>query len=240
VSDDNKVSRKGPPSSGDQLRRESLGAPGTGEHANRERGAFHPVTRGDVAPTPGESPAFRRIPNGSTSRRGPSYPAWEKPPTPYDFPRLYTGKRGRSIRVTWPVLFAGLCVVLVVVCVAALFVLRGHGGGIAAASPSSTATFDVGSSSAVSTPFVFGGAATPTPVATPVDATQWPSSRQYTVVSGDTVSRIATKFGLKTWEVLVANQNLAHNPNALRIGLVITIPWPGQMVPPTPAPSITP
>jgi LysM repeat protein len=58
------------------------------------------------------------------------------------------------------------------------------------------------------------------------------SYQQYTVAAGDSVSKIATKFHLKQWELLLANPNLADNPALLKLGLVINIPQPGQLTPP--------
>jgi LysM repeat protein len=49
--------------------------------------------------------------------------------------------------------------------------------------------------------------------------------RAYTVQPGDTLSRIAAKYGLSSWQTLyAANQDRVGNPNFIRVGQVLVIP----------------
>ena len=68
------------------------------------------------------------------------------------------------------------------------------------------------------------------------------SYKQYKVVKGDTATSIARKFGLKTWELLLANPQLGPS-GIVKLGQTLNIPEPGQLTPPpaaTPTPSDTP
>jgi LysM repeat protein len=205
------------------------------EDPRREDPGFRPVTRVGGAPAPGVPSPFFRVPNGSASRRGPSYPAWEKPPSPYDYPRL----RGREApKTNWAPLALIVTAIGVAIILFAVIVLRpllGHGGSAAVVSPSATlvATQSIGPTlSPGASPSTPGGGSggTPGPQI---------SFRQYKVVAGDTTSKIAKKYGLKSWELLLANPDLAANPNILRVGLSLNIPQPGQLTPP-PAPTASP
>jgi LysM repeat protein len=199
--------------------------------ANRER-PFRQATRLGTAPSRTEPPAFRKVPNGTGSRRGPSYPDWEKPPTQYVYPRLGRRQARRTLWIPWPPVIA---VLLVIALVAAAFFLVPVLGRLAGmpASPSPSATVVVTPKPAPTgspSPSVAPTASpSPSPILTPAPGSTYMT---YTVQAGDTLSRIATKFGLKTWQLLNANPALASNPNSLVPGMVITIP-----IPPTPAPS---
>jgi LysM repeat protein len=178
---------------------------------------------------------FFRVPNGSAARRGPSYPAWEKPPSPYDYPRLRGREAPKTNLAPLALIVTAIGVAIVLFAVIVLRPLLGHGGSAAVVSPSATAvaTQSIGPSlspgASPSTPGNgSGGTAGPTI-----------SFRQYKVVAGDTTSKIAKKYGLKSWELLLANPDLAANPNILRVGLSLNIPQPGQLTPPPPAPTPT-
>ncbi len=75
------------------------------------------------------------------------------------------------------------------------------------------------------------------PTATPTAARSTASgTTTYRVQSGDTLSSIATRFGI-TWEALAAANGLTSR-STLRVGQELTVPLPGAAVPPaaTPAP----
>jgi LysM repeat protein len=244
--DEENVTRKRRPPADERLRSKSPGASDSSVGARRERPAFRPVTRAGAAPAPSVLPPFFKIPNGSAARRGPSYPAWEKPPTPYDFPRL----RGREVRkpmwVMWPPIFAAIGVAVVLFALVVLPALMGHGGNAAVASPSASSAAghfigpsggSVGPASNVGSGGS-GSVASPSIVSNGSPGPQ-PSYQQYEVQAGDTATRIAKRFGLKTWELLLANPDLA-DPNNLRIGSALNIPQPGQLTPPPPTPTDSP
>jgi lysozyme len=64
---------------------------------------------------------------------------------------------------------------------------------------------------------------TPKPTATPTPTTQPPSGfLTYTVVSGDTLSRIATRYSVTVSAILTANG--LTNPNYIYVGQVLRIP----------------
>ncbi len=78
-----------------------------------------------------------------------------------------------------------------------------------------------------------GKAAAPAPAAAPAAA---PAT--YTVVSGDTLSRIAQRTG--TTVAALASANAIANPSFIRIGQVLTIPGAGTPVAAAPAPAAAP
>ena len=84
--------------------------------------------------------------------------------------------------------------------------------------------------------------ATSTPTATPVGVVnppQPPTGAVYIVRSGDTLLRIATRFG--TTVSAIARANNITNPNRIQAGQRLFIPGPGNVVnPPTPQPPVTP
>jgi LysM repeat protein len=201
--------------------------------AKRER-PFRQATRLGTTPTPADPPAFRKVPNGTGSRRGPSYPDWEKPPTQYTYPRLGRRQARRTLWIPWPPVIAVLLVIALVVAAFFLVPVLGRLAGMPG-SPSPSASVVVtsspvpsGSPSPSAAPTV-SIAPSPSPIATPQPGATY---LLYKVQAGDTLSRIATKFGIKTWQLLKANPSLAADPNTLKAGMVINIP-----VAPTPAPS---
>jgi LysM repeat protein len=217
--DDNKLADSAQPS-------------GWTQPVNRER-PFRQATRLGTAPTRTDPPAFRKLSNGTGSRRGPSYPEWENPPTNYAYPRIGRRQARRTLWIPWPPVIA---VLVVVGLVAAAFFIVPTLGRLAGmpASPSPSATVrvtlvPVSTSSPSPSASPTTSPSTPPAVVTPVPGA---TSIQYTVQAGDTLSRIAARFGLKTWQLLKANPALADNPNSLIPGMVITIP-----IAPSPAPS---
>ncbi len=64
--------------------------------------------------------------------------------------------------------------------------------------------------------------ATPVPTATPVPE---PTPQAYIVKSGDTLSKIASAYGLSVEELLAANPQIT-DPNKIQIGDAIVIPQP--------------
>jgi hypothetical protein len=228
--DEGNVTRKKRPSADERLRPERLGASNSGDSTRRERQAFRPVTQSSVPPDPSVPNPFFKVSNGSTTRRGPRYPAWERPPTSYDFPRL----RGREVRkpmwALWPPILMAIGVAVVLFVLVALPALMGREGNVAVVSPSSSAAADRSIEPALS------------PSASPSSVSSENSSpgpqasyEQYEVQPGDTFTRIANANGLKSWELLLANPDLA-DPDNLRIGSILNIPQPGQLTPPPAAP----
>jgi LysM repeat protein len=229
--DEGNVTRKRRPPADERLRSEPLGAPESGEGARRERPAFRPVTQAGAAPTPSVPPPFFKIPNGSTTPRGPSYPAWEKPPTPYNYPRLRSREARKPMWAIWPPILAAIGVAVILFAFVILPALMSHGGNAAVASPSasSAASHSIGPSrSSLALPSV----APPSSVDSGSNGSPAPqaSYQQYKVLAGDSVTKIAKKFGLKSWELLQANPGLAP-PYNLRIGSYLNIPQPGQLTP---------
>jgi LysM repeat protein len=226
--DEENLTRKKRPAANQRPGSKPVGPSDSGEGGHRERAGFRPATQASPAPAPTAPLPFYKVPSGSETRRGPSYPSWEKPPTPYNYPRL----RGREVRkpmwAIWPPILAAIGVALVLVVMVVLPALLGHGGKTAVGSPSpSTAA-----SQSIRPSFI--PSASPSSVGSAVIGSPAPNAsyEQYKVKAGDTITRIAKDKGLKSWELLLANPGLAANPNSLKIGLTINIPLPGQLTPP--------
>ena len=167
--------------------------------------------------------------------RGPSYPAWERPLKNRDYPQL----RGQEQhRPWWPLLAVGLAVVMVTIIVLVIPTVMGNNKPkVAAASASATTSSHASGSSK---PSVSGSVrpstsvkpqASQTPTGTPGPTI---SFKQYQVVKGDTAVKIATRFGLKTWELLLANPQIGSS-GIVKLGQWLNIPEPGQLTPPPPA-----
>ncbi|MGA2513443.1 MAG: LysM domain-containing protein [Candidatus Limnocylindrales bacterium] len=205
--------------------------PEPGGRRRRPRPIQRPLGRlGSLpAPTPTRRPPPLKVPATAINRNVPTYPAWEKPPSIYNYPRLRGHEEHRS---RWPLLVAGIGVVLLLAAFVLLPTLLGHPNTSPTASHPATpaASYFVASNapSHGAGASASDGAAAPTPFV---------SFAQYKVVAGDSVAKIAARFGLKQWELLLANPNLADNPALLRVGSVINVPQPGQLTPP---PAATP
>ena len=177
--------------------------------------------RASARPDPSRRPAVP--PRVSDSRRGhavpPSQtrqeaaelfgPAWEKPKRYEAYPSL--GARigipsiGRIPRIgvaAIGLVLAGLALFFVV----PMLLVPGKDPGTAASSPSPRPTVE----------------ATATPLPTPVPA---PTPQVYVVAKGDTISKIAAKFGITAEQLLKANPQI-KNANKIKIGDQVTIPVP--------------
>jgi len=143
-------------------------------------------------------------------------PAWERPRRFEAYPSLRT-------RVGLPSFgrAPGLALAAIAVVIAAAFLFfvspmilglgKDHSGAGASASPSDEASA--------------GPSATPRPTAVPK-----PTPTTYTVVSGDTLSGIAQKFGVTTKALLKANPQI-KNANSIKVGDVLNVPAPAGAAP---------
>jgi LysM repeat protein len=209
---------------------ESVEAESVDDRDSGER--FRPArSRGEHGPL--RAPTVQRLPPLSahaqtSARRGPSYPAWEKPPTQWDYPKL----RGRDDHQTVkPLLLVAGFVAVVVIVLVAFQALTGRSGtgAVASHSPSHSASFSPG--------LIASGSGQPTPSAVPASPQVTPGTprpvgtfQKYKVQSGDSVTKVAAKFHLQKWELLLANPQIT-DPNNLKLGTTIYIPLPGQLTP---------
>ena len=145
----------------------------------------------------------------------PAAPSWERPRRFEAYPSLRSGGGGLS-SLPRPVLYGLIILVAGVALFAAPFVFRGltNGGGDASTSPTPTASASATASAA--------------PSVTPVPS---PSPTIYTVKAGDTLSRIAGKYGLTVDQIVKANPQI-KDPNKLGLGDQL-------LIPPAVAPAIT-
>ena len=81
---------------------------------------------------------------------------------------------------------------------------------------------------------VAGPSATPTPTPQPSVASEAPATLEpvatpqtYTIVAGDTISKIAKKFNVTPEDLLAANPQI-KNPNRIKVGDQLTIPAPAE------------
>lgn len=139
----------------------------------------------------------------------------------------------------WPVIFAAIAVAALLFAVVILPALLRYTGGGDVASPSASASRLVGvPGNGTPSPSIVSSGSVPSPsLAGNGSSGPPPSFQQYTVKAGDTVTKIARKYGLKSWELLLANPVLADNPDNLKIGFTLNIPQPGQLTPPPAAPT---
>ncbi len=145
----------------------------------------------------------------------PAAPAWERPRRFEAYPSLKSGGGGLAT-LPRPVLYGLIVLVVGIALFAAPFLFRGltSGNGGVAATPTPTASASSGASAA--------------PSITPVPS---PSATVYTVKAGDTLSRIAAKYGVTVDAIVKANPKI-KDPNKLGLGDEIVIP-------PAEAPAIT-
>lgn len=180
-------------------------------------------------PTPPLPPL--RVPPGSLNRNVPSHPAWEKPPSPYNYPRL----RGQAKRQTMkPLIFSAIGVALILVAVVAFPAFLGRGKNAQVVTGSSSPGASVSNQplqSATPSQPVDSSGGTPAPVA---------SFQQYKVQTGDSVPRIAVKFHLQRWELLLANPQLTPPDYVVRLNTYLNIPLPGQLTQPPATPTDSP
>jgi nucleoid-associated protein YgaU len=135
----------------------------------------------------------------------PAAPSWERPRRFEAYPSLKSSGGGVAA-LPRPVLY-GLIVLLVGIALFATpFLLRGFTGGGATATPTPVASASPGASAA--------------PSITPVPS---PSPNVYTVKAGDTLSRIAARFGTTVDQIVKANPQI-KNPDKLALGDQLVIP----------------
>jgi LysM repeat protein len=174
---------------------------------------------------------------------GPSHPAWENPPTHRYYPTL----RGQEQhRPWWPLIAAALACLMVLIILVIIPNLAGHSTSVSQASASASASAAALSSGPTKPGPSGSGHVSPSvkPSAKATPGTPGPevSYGTYTVQLNDSLVRICNKFGLKRWELLVANPQITDQ-NSLKKGMVLRIPPPGQLTPAppaTPTPSPTP
>ncbi|MBN2472875.1 MAG: LysM peptidoglycan-binding domain-containing protein, partial [Anaerolineae bacterium] len=103
--------------------------------------------------------------------------------------------------------------------------------------PTATPTYSPTSLGIIPTNTPVGAGPTPIPpTAVPTTAPTTPGTTTYTVIAGDTLNRIAARFG--TTVDAIVQRNGILNPNLIIIGQVLTLPVTVQQppAPPTPAP----
>ena len=196
-------------------------APDSQENVRRPELPSRPRTGAGAWQPPTDQMSPLKVPSGVLNRNVPSHPSWEKAPSPYLYPRL----RGQEKRQTLkPLLFAAIGVALILGVVVVLPALTGRKSNAPVAAGSASPSANVSNQplqSAAPSPSV-GSGGTPLPFA---------SYQQYPVGTGDTLLKIAKKFHLQSWELLLANPQIT-DPNNVKLRSVLNIPRPGQLTPP--------
>lgn len=172
-----------------------------------------------------DRPARGRRPVGARPRRELEAPAWERPRRLEAYPTIRERRMPGSSIGGQPVILGAIAILIAAV---ALFFLPSL---LPIGSPGATPTPSPGSTSGASAAASGAGVATPTP---------GPTARVYVVQAGDTMSRIAARFGVPLQALIDANKGTIPNPDALQIGDKVTIPAPAATTIPnafTPAPS---
>jgi nucleoid-associated protein YgaU len=209
-------------------RNPSARAPLLPAHLDKSRGTqrAEPSPRGAVGYTPGD-PSRRRVPGRGRAPdpaigrdrdravdRGPdravvdpSGPSWERPRRIEAYPSLKSSGGGVAA-LPRPVLYGLIVLIVGIALFATPFLLHGLTGGGATASPTPGASASPGASAAAS--------------ATPVPS---PSPTVYTVKAGDTLSRIAKKYGVTVDQIVKVNPQI-KNPDKLGLGDQLVIPTP--------------
>jgi LysM repeat protein len=177
-------------------------------------------------PTPHEAARRRSIAAGRLrdSDRGDT-PPWERPRRSEAYPAL---KSPMSIPRLGPVALAAAALVLAAF--ALFFIVPnllniGAPVGVGGGGPESSAAASARASAAAS----------PSP-ATPAA----PTPQVYVIKQGDTLSKIAKKFGITVDELLAANTTTIKDPNKIGLGQQIVIPVPGASGEASPAASPSP
>jgi LysM repeat protein len=144
-------------------------------------------------------------------RRDPVAPSWEQPRRFEAYPTLKSRGPGGIPRLA---AYALIVVLVGVVLFALPLLLQAIGGGGADASPTPAPSASVGP--------------TVEPSATPVPT---PEEVVYIVKSGDSLSKIAAKYGVTVDQVMAANPDI-KNPNLIAVGdrIVIPRPLPSEIV----------
>lgn len=164
---------------------------------------FRRRERDTTGPAPGGGGAGG--PGGRGAPRGPA-PEWERAKPLEAYPTLRS-RRLPELSVP-PILVAVVAIALAAAVLFALPGLLGFGGPSAGGSPSP------------STPVI-----TPIPSVAPTPIPQ-PTPVIYVVQSGDTLSRIAGRFGVTLADLIAANAETLPDPDKLQIGDQLVIPVP--------------
>lgn len=157
-------------------------------------------------PTAGQPGGDRRPERHGPERATSTAPEWERAKPLEAYPTI-RARRLADLSVP-PILLAAIALALAAAVVFALPGLLGFGSPGAGASPSATIP--------VRTPLP---SLNPTPVPQPTQVT-------YVVQSGDTLSRIAGRFGITLQQLIDANKETIPNPDVLHVGDVLIIPVP--------------
>jgi LysM repeat protein len=215
---------------GEPVDPEHLGAKDPGENVRRPELPTRPRTGADAWQPPTAPTAPFKVAAGALNRNIPTHPSWEKPPSPYNYPRLRGQEKRQSMK---PLLFAVIGVVLIlgaVVLLPALLSRKGSAPVVTGTSSPSAVVSNEPLPSATPFPSV-SSSGTPAPLA---------SYQQYKVQAGDSVAKIATKFHLQRWELLLANPQLTGPAYAVRLNTYLNIPVPGTLTPPPATPTDSP
>jgi len=217
------------PPANDGVESEPPVAPDSQENVRRPELPARPRTGMGAWQPPSEQLSPLRVPSGSLNRNVPSHPSWEKPPSPYNYPRL----RGQEKRQTMkPLIFSAIGVALILGAVVFFPAFLGRGKNTPAATGSSSPSASVSNqplqSATPSQPVGSSSGGTPAPFA---------SYQQYKVQANDTASKIATKFHLQRWELLLANPQITGPAYAVRLNTFLNIPLPGQLTQPPATPT---
>ncbi|MFH1475837.1 MAG: LysM peptidoglycan-binding domain-containing protein [Chloroflexota bacterium] len=160
-----------------------------------------PVGYAPVAPGSSE----RRAGDSRRDRADAAAPSWEQPRRFEEYPTL----KSRGVVGVPRLPMLALVILLVGAGLFATpFLLKGLGGGEDQASPTPAASASV----------VPTGVPSPTAVPTPAQVV-------HIVKSGDTISRIAAKYGVTIDQILAANPTIT-NVNKIAVGAEIAIPQP--------------
>lgn len=136
---------------------------------------------------------------------------WDRPRARRDYPRLERQRRvSRTLLGVAALAVAALLLFLLPSLLRGLF----GGGGEASPTPGVSASASASPSGSLASESPTESGATPNPSA---------SQLTYTVVSGDTLTKIATKFHTTVQAILAANPSIT-NPNNITVGQVIVIP----------------
>jgi len=204
---------RGPETDEDEPDRELPGEPG-GRTRYRERdpGGAAAFAGNDVRTTGGSEGRPAR-------RRDPAAPEWEAAPPAEAYPTL---RARRLPELSLPPLL--VAVLALALAAAVLFALPGLLG--------------FGNPSADATPTPRGSALPTSLLSLPPTPVPLPTQQTYIVQSGDTMSRIADRFGVPLGDLIAANAETIPNPDNLQIGqaVIIPVPVPSEL----PGASVTP
>ena len=204
-------------------------APDSHENLRRPELPSRPRTGMGAWQPPADPLPPLKVPSGSLNRNVPTHPSWEKPPSPYNYPRLRGQEKRQSMK---PFFLAAIGVALILGFVVVLPALTGRKGtppiAIGSSSPSAIVSNGPVQSAA---PSQSGSGATPVPLA---------SYQQYKVLAGDSVAKIAAKFHLQRWELLLANPQITGPAYAVLVNRYLNIPVPGTLTQPPATPTGSP